>query len=383
MNDRPWVIEYEAKRILNIQKRTDGGWFWNKYSAHAYMGCQWGCHYCYCRDEKYHPHKYVNDDAIEELDDPFCQLIKVKTNAVELLRDELQGKERDIVYLGNHQAIDSRYGLARKMLKVCRNLNFPVLINEKSPLLIRDLDIMKQINESSYINVCWSIITARDDDKRTILENRAPPVSARFKAMKELSDNGLMTGIAFMPVLPYIYDTEENVREVVKKTAESGGKYVLEAGLTLDEYTRQHFYRALRDFDPALIRKYDELFNDRSLYHHRIRDLHLLVKKYCREYGLENHILRPVVHYPRYLRINKFASEMFHVKAREQVQMGVPGFREWAYRKAAWSLDELDEGIDVIYSEKGIEGLKSLDNIGDSISKQLVDFIENYGRRPR
>jgi len=80
-------VPYQPKRILNVHKHVDGGWFWTKYSAHPYVGCQEGCVYCYWRDEKYD--MLARDLAAQQFLDPFSQYIKVKTNAAELLREEL------------------------------------------------------------------------------------------------------------------------------------------------------------------------------------------------------------------------------------------------------------------------------------------------------
>ena len=96
-------VPYQPKRILNIHKHVDGGWFWTKYGAHPYIGCQEGCVYCYWRDEKYN--MLARDPATRHLSDPFSQYIKVKTNAAELLRKELP---RGTIGTGRRKAGSSR-----------------------------------------------------------------------------------------------------------------------------------------------------------------------------------------------------------------------------------------------------------------------------------
>jgi DNA repair photolyase len=223
--------EYETNHILNINKHVDGGWFWNKYSAFPYLGCEWGCTYCYQRNEKYNPYRSTQSEKSQE--DPFSENIKIKIDAHKLLRRSLKDKPIDLVYLDNYQPIDAMYKYARKMLKVCNDLGFPVFINEKSPMLLRDLYILKEINEESYVNVGWSIITSVDDDTRQFFEAKAPSVEERFKAMRNLSKEGIFTGTVMMPILPFIYDNEENIRETVRMTKDNGGGYVLDGGLTL------------------------------------------------------------------------------------------------------------------------------------------------------
>ena len=107
---------YRAEKILNIHRHADGGWFWIKYSAVPYVGCEWGCQYCYSRDEKYNPHKASRDPEVLKFKDAFSEYIKIKENAPELLRNELRGKPIDLVYLDGYQPIDAEYQYARKML---------------------------------------------------------------------------------------------------------------------------------------------------------------------------------------------------------------------------------------------------------------------------
>ena len=150
---------YNAKTILNTNKHIDGGWFWTKYSAYPYIGCEWGCEYCYSRDEKYNPHKLGRDNTVSQFNDPFSEYIKIKENAPELLRKSLENKPRDLIYLDNYMPIEEKYQYVRRFLVVCLDQNFPVFINDKSPMVLRDLDILKKISQKSYLNVGWSIIT--------------------------------------------------------------------------------------------------------------------------------------------------------------------------------------------------------------------------------
>ena len=128
----------------------------------------------------------------------------------------LKNKPRDLIYLDNYQPIDSQYQYTRKMLEVCFELGFPVFVNEKSSMILRDLDVLKKINKKSYLNVGWSIITTKDDETRKIFEPKAPLVKARFEAMKKLAENKILTGTVFMPILPFIYDDERNIEAVIK-----------------------------------------------------------------------------------------------------------------------------------------------------------------------
>jgi len=366
---------YKAKRVLNVHKHCDGGWFWIKYSASPYAGCQYGCEYCYSREEKYNPHRMTRDSEISTFSDAFSQYIRVKENAAELLRKELRSKPRDLIYLDSYQPVDAEYRYARQMLDVCLELGFPVFINEKSPMLLRDMDVLEEIRKQSYVNVGWSIIATADDEAKLAFEPKTPLFSARFEAMQKLAERGFLTGTVFMPILPFIYDNEENIEAVVRKTKECGGRYVLEAGLSLAGYCKEHFYRALEKYDPALVAEYDELYGSLDLLAKQNRKVHQLVLKNCQRYGLTPYIPRPTEIYPKELQVNKRVAERFYLEARELQISGQGSHREWAYRKAAWSLDDLKEGVEIILQKRGVDGLLEVEAIGRSLANRIVEYL--------
>ncbi len=372
---------YKAKSILNVHKHCDGGWFWIKYSASPYVGCEYGCEYCYSREEKYNPYRASTDPEVLNLSDPFSEYIRVKENAPELLRKELKNKPRDLIYLDNYQPIDAEYRYARKMLEVCFDLDFPVFINEKSLMLLRDLDVLGKISKRSYLNVGWSIISTEDDEAKSIFEPKTPSFPARFEAMQKLAKNGILTGTVFMPILPFIYDDNTNIEAVVKKTKESGGQYVLEAGLTLTGHCKKHFYKALEKYDPALMAEFDKLYEKPDLLTQQNWKIHQSTLKYCQKYGLTPYIPRPAEIYPKELQINKRVAERFYLEARELQISGQESHREWAYRKAAWSLDDLKEGIKDIFQKRGIKGLLEIEGIGKSLTNRIIEHLETIGSK--
>lgn len=367
---------YKTKTILNAHKHCDGGWFWNKYSAFPYIGCEWGCEYCYWRDEKYNPHKPSRDKKVLEFDDAFSQYIKVKENASELLRRALKNKPIDLIYLDNYQLIDSKYQYTRKMLEVCLELGFPVFINEKSPMLLRDIDVLKKINKKFYLNVSWSIITTKDDDTRLTFEPKVSSVQARFEAMKKLAKEKILTGTVFMPILPFIYDDEKNIEAVIKKTKECGGQYVLDAGLTLWGYCGTYFYKVLGNYNPDLVPKYKKLYSDTELLAKHTTIIHEAVLKYCQKYKLRSYIPRPVSFFQKKLQNNKKVAEKFYLEARALQMSGQGGYKEWAYRKGAWALDDLNEDIQQIYQNKGLFGIMQIKGIGKSLANKIEKLLK-------
>lgn len=380
MSSKLVIKSYQSKSVLNVHKHIDGGWFLVKYSAFPYLGCQYGCEYCYWRDEKYNPHKPSRDPEVLKFEDAFSQYIKIKENAVELLSKELSKKPKDLIYLDHYQPIEAKERLTRGMLEVCLKLGFPVFINEKAPLILNDLDILKKISKKTYLTVAWSIITTVDDKTRIIFEPKAPLVKARFEAMKKISEAGISTGTVFMPILPFIYDDEKNIEAVIKKTKECGGEYVLEGGLTLWGHCKTHFYKVLEKHNPELLAKYKMFYDKKDNKQdpwltHTIK-IHPLIKKYCQKFGIENHIPRPINFFPIPLQSNKKIAEDLFLQAREiQLSSGM-NYKYWALQKAAWALDELEESVVNIYQNKGITGLKQIKGIGQYLAKKIEEFLK-------
>jgi DNA repair photolyase len=179
-----------------------------------------------------------------------------------------------------------------------------------------------------------------------------------------------------MPIIPFIYDDEENIELVIKKTKESGGNYVLDGGLTLGGYCKTHFYKTLDKYYPDLIEKYEKLYNDSNFFNEYNKRIHKLVLTYCKKYKINNYIPRPINFHPKNLRINKRIAEIFYIKARELQITGQIGYKEWGFRKIAWVLDDLKQDIKSIYDTYGINGLKKIKGIGDVNSKRIEDLIK-------
>jgi len=358
---------------LNVHKHVDGGWFWDKYSAHPYVGCQEGCVYCYWRDEKYN--MLARDPHAADLLDPFSQYIKIKTNAVQLLRRELSRVPRDIITVGDYQPAEGRFGLSREMLKVCAEFDFPIVILEKSPLVLRDLDVISRINEESWACVMFSIARGDSESYGQIFEPYAPRIEGRFRAMRKISNAGILTGTALMPILPFICDNDSNLEEVVKKTAENGGKFVLAAGLTMSGAQANYFLEALKRHDPKLVPKYKELYGRSYSPQDReyIGKIGLKVRELCRSYGILDRM-------PRYvpkgnLATNKRIAERIFNRCYEMELECVQSYKIWAYRRAGWTVDELECDILTLYKEKGIEGLQALPSVGPSTARFIAQSL--------
>jgi len=365
-------ITYKAKKIINVHKHVDA-WFWDKYSAHPYIGCQHGCEYCYWRDEKYN--MLARDATAQDLNDPFSQCIKVKENAPELLEKELSKLPKDVIATGDYQPAETNFRLSRKMLEVCLKLGFPVLINEKSPLLLKDLDLIKAINEKTWACVIWSITYHASEGYLDKFEPSLSTIESRFTAMKKVADAGIMTGTAFMPILPFICDSDENLETVVKKTAENGGTFVLAASLTMSGAQATRYLQTLAKHYPNLVERhkqlYDEGYSPKREYSGRIGRK---VKELCERYGILDRMPRHIQ--PGITSVNKrVAEKLFNETYYMEIKCENP-YKIWAYRKAAWSVDEFKDSIESLYNNLGRNGLKIIPGVGETLSLEIEKEIQ-------
>jgi DNA repair photolyase len=363
--------EYRARKIVNVHKHVDGPWFWGKYTAHPYVGCRSGCEFCYSRGDR-----YLRRDP-----DTFDTLIGVKLNAVELLRKELPRLGRDVISVGDwQQPAENRYRLSRGMLEVVRDEGFPLFIVERSPLLTRDLDLLVDIDERAWVGAVYSI-SSIDPVLKRAFEPHSPGVRLRLRAMRQLADAGILVGANLMPVLPFVGDDEAHLDDTIRAVRDHGGTFVLGGGLTMDGVQAERSLAAACKLDPALEPRWRELYawgeggkpsySPPGKYNAR---LGLLIRELCARHGLLDRMPRYVE--PGPLAVNKRVAERLFLRTYDLELEESPGYRIWAYRKAAWTVDELPKSIADLYEARGKAGLRELPGIGKRIAAQIAAWLQ-------
>ena len=229
-----------AKTIVTKSKNGNF-WFGMDYNMNIYKGCNHGCIYCDSRSDCY---------GIDSFD-----TIKVKENALQIIRDDLRRKTRTgVVATG---AMSDPYNPYEKNLKLTRHalelidaFGFGAALATKSTLLLRDIDVLQGIAEHSPV-ICKITVTTADDSLSKIIEAGVEPSSKRFEMLAELSKNNLFSGILLMPVLPFLEDSEENILAIIKETAAAGGKFIYPAfGVTLRGNQKEWYYDKLKQLFP-------------------------------------------------------------------------------------------------------------------------------------
>jgi len=294
------INKVQVKSVLNKHKKRDD-WFLDDYSINPYSGCSFNCIYCYIRGSKY--------------GENIAETLSVKINAPELLEKQLSRRARKreygIIALSSatepYMSIEKKLKLTRKLLEIILKYRFPVEIATKSKLVLRDLDILKEIDKNAILpadlkpklrhGVVMSFsISTLDKKLAKILEPNAPKPMERLEIMKRCKEEGFFTGICFIPVLPFLSDSEEQLDETIRTVKEYGADFIFIGGLTLfgngPTDCKTVYYKFLEKHYPRLVPKYKELykifFTPSKKYQ---KELEEKSRRLCEKYGIKNRII--------------------------------------------------------------------------------------------
>lgn len=243
----------KAKTILSKVKYGNE-WYGIDYNMNLYRGCSHGCIYCDSRSNCYH---------IENFD-----LVRGKENALYILEQELSKKrKKGIIGIGSmsdtYNPLEKEYEQTRGALKLISKYGFGVSIGTKSDLILRDIDLLKEINSKNNVIIKFTITTPNDELSK-IIEPNVCISSKRLQAIKILSDNGIFTGIMMNPMLPFITDKEEDIRYLVKLAYQNGAKFIhTYMGMTLRENQREYYFYKLDQHFIGIKEKYIKYYGDK------------------------------------------------------------------------------------------------------------------------
>jgi len=274
------IHQIPAKTIISSRIPDDNGWFGSSYNMNIYKGCSHGCIYCDSRSECY---------QIQDFD-----TVKPKENALSVIDADLCKKRKSgIIITGSmsdpYNPLEKELELTKGALKLIAKHGFGSVILTKSDLVLRDIELLKEIqkNAPAVVNIT---ITCADDELCAKIERHVCPSSARFKALEKLSNAGIPCGVLLMPILPFINDTEENISAIVRKTAQSGAKWLSVYpvfGVTLRQNQREHFFARLDEFFPGVSELYAKTFgNSYSCESPDSERLWEIFKRECKNAGL-------------------------------------------------------------------------------------------------
>lgn len=259
----------DAKGILSAEN-----------GMNIYRGCTHGCIYCDSRSKCYQmPHDFED--------------IEVKQNAPELLEQKLRSK-RSRCMIGTGAMCDpymhceEQLQLTRRCLEIIRQYEFGVAIQTKSDRILRDIQLISEINRTAKA-VVQMTLTTYDDELCRILEPKVCVTGRRFEVLKRMEEEGIPTVVWMTPILPFINDTEENIRGLLDYCVKAHVKGIIlwNMGVTLREGDREYFYAALDRHFPGLKQKYQQTYGYAyEICSSRNEELMRIFRETCRAHGI-------------------------------------------------------------------------------------------------
>ena len=294
------VKKIQVKSILNKHKKRDD-WFLDDYSINPYSGCSFNCIYCYIRGSKY--------------GENMAKTLSAKMNAPEVLEKQLKRREKKGEYgiiavstsTEPYQEIEEKLKLTRKILEIILKYRFPVHVLTKSTLVLRDLDLLKEIDKNAILPedlknklkrgaiVNFSISTL-DENLAKILEPGAPKPRERLEAMRKIKKEGILVSISYIPVLPFLSDSKEKLDEMIKDAKDYGADFVFVGSLTLfgkgPADCKTLYFKFLEKYQPELLPKYETLYkNSFAPSKEYQKELEEKSRRLCEKYGIKNRII--------------------------------------------------------------------------------------------
>ncbi len=362
------IIYKEFKTALNKLKYPDS-WFWARYTTNPYSGCEHACLYCDARSNRY----YLEQDFENE--------VVVKTNFDIILEQTIRRSRTllpDVVGPGGvsdaYQPIEVLIKNTQKLLKIFQKYKFPVNIATKSNLITRDLEILQKIAKKTWCTIGFSI-TSIDQDLINFLEPYSSPTSERLKAIKFIKENApeIQVGTYFMPIVPYLEDSDENLEGVIKESKNAGADFVLfSPGLTLRDSQAIFFINKLKNSKHKdIVEPLLELFKGKEYpASEYARNMHSKLYKLCNDYKIPCRVKRWIPN--DYRKWNYKISEL--ILNKEYIDSIILGKSNNNMKWAGLKLNNLKESILDVYKRGA---LKSLNNFNSEIIKLVEPFIKS------
>jgi DNA repair photolyase len=254
------IAAYREEPCKTALNRVKGLQFLG-WSLNPYMGCVHRCTYCYVRS--------FERRADRAWDDRYGASIRVKVNIPEVLGTELRRRswKRELVGIGAatdpYQPAEGSYRLTRRCIEALAGARTPLSVITRSPLVVRDIDVLQHATSRADAGVSLSIPTLDEQVWRTT-EPGTPPPRQRLRAVRMLVDAGISASVAVAPILPGISDAPEQLGAVVRAAREAGAVGLWAKVAHLQPGTKEHFMEALARDWPEQVPSYQALYDGRA-----------------------------------------------------------------------------------------------------------------------
>ena len=262
-----------------------------RWSLNPYMGCVHRCTFCYVRA--------FERRAERPWDDRYGRSIRVKVNVAEVLARELArpGWKQESVAIGAatdaYQPAEGRYRLTRQCLRVLAAARNPFSIVTRGPMIVRDVDVLREAAGRADVGVSFSIPTLDTDVWRRTEPGTAPP-RQRLRALRVLVEAGIDAGVGMAPILPGVSDHPAQLADVVRAAREAGATGVWCSVLHLRPGTREHFLESLARHWPALLPRYEALYRSAYLDRRDAEPIRARVASLREQFAIADRRMRPL-----------------------------------------------------------------------------------------
>jgi DNA repair photolyase len=270
-----------------------------------------------------------------------------------------------------YQPAEKEYKITQQVLEVLLDFGLPVFILTKSNLVLRDLDLLKEIHEKSFVNVDFSI-TLHDEKTKKIIEPKSSATWERFDALKEIRQAGLFGGVMAMPMIPTIGDTWENMEALAKDAKRVGAEFILFSGMTLKPgKEKNYFLNVIKNNFPDHLQAIKKIYSNDNKYGQPIfkyLPVNVMLQGYaiCKKVGISDRSIRHKVPYEHEIN-NLVFNRILDIAWRMSMMLGMRGSKPY-YELAA-------------KLEKGVENLKTLQDEGTLsevlfLDEQMTQVVE-------
>jgi len=395
-------VRYEcvkAKSLLSKKEMTADSWFHINRSLNAYRGCEHGCVYCDGMNEYYHV-------------DNFMSHVRIKENAPEVLKKELKRlgftsqreletetlwsflpdddaqrlamkKPRRIVIgvcggvSDGFQPAEKEHKITQQILETLADFRLPAMILTKSNLVLRDIELLKELNDVAFVNAVFTI-TLHDDEKRSIIEPRASSTPERFAALKELRNAGIPGGVMATPIVPWIGTDYENIEGLAKEAKRVNAEFILFGGMTLKPgRQKEYFMRVVNRHFPQYAQKLESAYANNNKYGQPIWqklpvNTMLIGHQICKEVGISDRSVRHILPFAHEINY-KVLGILLDIEFYQNYLMGIP----WSVRKPFHELSvKIERGVEDLRILREEGRLKQTLLIDDSMVKILEQIID-------
>jgi DNA repair photolyase len=270
--------EVTCRSALNRVRGMPFNWTLNPY-----RGCTHGCHYCFAR--RYHVQFEMNAD------DEFASVILVKRNVAAVLGRELDRPSwtREVVAVGTatdpYMPIEGHYRLTRSCLEALARGRTPIGLVTKGPMIVRDRDVLMDVARAARCSVYVSVPTVDEEAWRILEPGTAHPLQ-RLRAVRELVDAGVNTGVLMAPIVPGFSSSRTKLERTLKSIADHGARFVGCNVMYLQDGTRSHFMKFLEREFPSMVPRYERLYAAKYPPNAYRREVQGMVRALQQRYGL-------------------------------------------------------------------------------------------------